>query len=188
MIKNKLKECTSCGKEKPVWKRFKNQPYCKTCAFKKEREIKKEKRKKKQERITFTKLQPLCNRLIKEIFPLVCHACYTPLEKGTLNHQACHCVAVKEGAITRFDPRNILPGCGSCNGFKPSHVYELGKNINKYWGEGTVEHLRELSRQTYKWSQPQLRELKELFTHPPEGKDMKETRQLILEQYLKIRR
>lgn len=181
---NKL--CTRCGRERPVWKRFRNQPYCKVCAGIKDRETKKEKRKKKREVITDKKLHQAFAKLVKQIYPLVCHACSASLELGSKYTHACHFVQRGRKIVT-WDIRNVYPGCATCNGFVQSHVYELGKKANMYWGEGTAESLREMEIQIYKWSQGQKRELYELFTHPPEGKDMNETRQLILEQYLKIR-
>lgn len=190
----KLKKCSRCKKDKPIFKNKtiegEKKQFCQTCWGIVNREVAKEKRKvkreKKRENIVPTKLQPLVNRLSKEIYPLFCHSCYCKLEKGSPNAHGCHFISATK-AVTRFDPRNILPGCNMCNFYDQSHTYELGKNINKYWGEGTAETLREMSTQTFKWSREQLFQIKELVTNPPQGQDLEQTRQLILEQYLKIK-
>lgn len=190
----KLKKCSRCLKDRIIFKNKtingEKKQFCKTCAGIVEKDLKKAKskakREKKRERLTLAQVQTLCNRMIKEIYPLHCHSCYKPLEKGTIDCQACHFVSSKNHKIVTFDPRNIIPGCAKCNGFDETHVYELGKNINKYWGEGTAEMLRELSVNTYQWNQFQLKQLKELFTNIPEGKTLEETRRIVLEEYLKI--
>ena len=194
-----FKTCGSCGRNFPtLWKTLtiggKRLKVCQQCTLKLEKKKVKEKkekqkvkRKEKRERLTPAKIQPLCNKMIKEIYPLHCHSCYKVLEKGTMDCQACHFVSSKNHKITTFDPRNILPGCGRCNGFDETHVYELGKNINRYWGEGTAEMLRKISVDTYQWSQYQLKQLKDMFLHPPEGNTVEETRQLILDKYLSIK-
>lgn len=198
-METKLKKCDNCGKEFPQL--FKNisvegvkKKICQWCAvkldkqkIKQRKEKAKLRRKQKRERLTLAKIQPLCNKMIKEIYPLFCHSCYKSLEKGTIDCQACHFVSSKNHKIVTFDPRNILPGCSRCNGFDDTHVYELGKNINKYWGEGTAEMLRTLSVDTYQWKQDQLQQLKELFTNIPLGNTLEETRRLVLDQYLKIK-
>lgn len=195
MIKVKTKICSRCNKDRVIFKNkiidgVKNQ-FCQVCYGIKSKELVKEKKKvkreKKREKLTHVKLQPYCNKLIKEIYPAICHSCYKPLEKGTIDCHACHFVPSKNFKGLTYDPRNILPGCRYCNGFDESHTYELGKNINKYWGEGTAEYLREIKVETYSWTQPQLHELKELFTNPPQADTLEQTRKLILEQYLKIR-
>jgi hypothetical protein len=146
----------------------------------------KAKRKEVRERITDKKLHTAFARLIKDIYPLHCHACYKPLVKGTYDTQACHFVERGKKVIT-WDIRNVLPGCASCNGFDQSHQYELGKNINIYWGEGMAEDLRKMRVETFQWSQPQKNQLYELFTNPPAGSTLELTRSLILEAYLKIK-
>lgn len=194
-MQTKAKQCSRCSKLKPIFKNKtiegEKKQFCQSCWGIVNKEQAKEKRKKVREKKkatwSYVKLQPYCNKLIKEIYPLFCHSCYKGLELGTKDCQACHFVPSKNYKGLTFDPRNILPGCGFCNGFDESHTYELGKNINKYWGEGTAEYLREIKVETYSWSQSQFRELYELFTNPPQADTLEQTRQLILEQYLKIK-
>lgn len=194
-IKSKPRNCSRCNKEKLIFSNKtvngEKMSLCQVCSGIVKREQDKEKRKVKREKKkstwSYVKLQPYCNKLIKQIYPLFCHSCYKTLEEGSKDCQACHFVPSKNYKGLTFDPRNILPGCGFCNGFDESHTYELGKNINKYWGKGTAEYLREIKVETYSWNQSQFKELYELFTNPPQADTLEQTRQLILEQYLKIK-
>lgn len=193
-----FKTCQNCNKAFPtLWKTLtiggKRLKVCQQCTLKLEKKKVKEKkeklkvkRKEKREKITDRKLHTVFARLIKDIYPLHCHACDKPLTKGTIDCQACHIVE-RGKKITTWDIRNVLPGCSSCNGFDQSHQYELGKRTNRYWGEGTTEYLRSIRLQTFQWSQHQKNELYDLFTHPPEGNTIEETRQLILDKYLAIK-
>ena len=194
---SKLKSCGICSKEFPVlWKRItvdsKQLSVCKGCADKhmkkkvKEKAVKaKEKRKEKREKITDKKLDTVFAKLVKDIYPCRCHSCGKGLEKGTKDCQACHFVQ-RGRKSTRWDIRNVLPGCGYCNGFVQSHVYELGKATNKYWGEGTAEKLRFLERKDKQWTEPQKKALYELFTCPPTGENLQEVRLLIHKEYQEI--
>lgn len=193
----KHKICDNCKKGFPQL--YKNLTYegkrmkvCKICAEKLEkkklrqkRETAKAKKREKKAQITDRKLHLVFARLIKEIYPLVCHACSKPLQKGTMDCQACHFVERGKKIVT-WDIRNVYPGCSYCNGFDQSHQYELGKKANVYWGEGTAEYLREIKTQIFKWSQYQKNQLYELFTDPPKADTLEEVRKLILEEYLKI--
>lgn len=192
-MKIKTYICDRCGKDRPVWKNKtingERKKFCKICTSVVEKEISKERRKKAREKkrdtVTVKKLDIAFSKLVKVIYPLYCHACSSPLEEGSKHTQACHFVE-RGRHIVRWDIRNVYPGCSSCNGFDPTHVYELGKKANMYWGEGTAEKMRTLKVNTYKWSQSQMKELYELFTNPPQGADIDDTRTLILKQYLRI--
>lgn len=191
---NKLKKCSRCNKDKVIFKNKtvdgKRLQFCQTCAGIVDRDISKEKRKIKREKkkaiVTDKQLHAAFSKLVKRIYPLVCHACGVTLVLGDKNTHACHFVQRGRKIVT-WDIRNVYPGCATCNGFVLSHVYELGKKANMYWGEGTAEYMRQLEVLTYNWSQGQKRELYELFTNPPEADTLERTRQLILEQYLKIK-
>lgn len=193
-MQTKSKQCSRCSKLKPIFKnktiKGEKKQYCQTCWGIVNREQAKEKRKAKREKkkaiVTDKQLHTAFAKLIKQIYPLVCHACGIQLMLGDRWTNACHFVQ-RGRKICTWDIRNVLPGCGTCNGFVLSHVYELGKKANMYWGEGTAEMLRTLEKQDYNWSQGQKRELYELFTNPPQADTLEQTRQLILEQYLKIK-
>lgn len=102
--------------------------------------------------------------LVKSAYPLICHGHEVPisLEKGSANTQACHFVS-RKAAITKYDIRNVLPGCAYCNAYDQSHVYRLGKWINTYWGPGTAEQIRAVSKSTIKISQAKRNELNAYF-------------------------
>lgn len=193
-MQTKLKSCSRCKKDKPIFKNKtiegERKQYCQTCWGIVNREQDKEKRKKVREKkkavVTDKQLHTAFAKLIKQIYPLVCHACGVQLVLGDRWTNACHFVQ-RGRKICTWDIRNVLPGCGTCNGFVLSHVYELGKKANMYWGEGTAEMLRTLEKQDFNWSQGQKRELLDLFTNPPQADTLEQTRQLILEQYLKIK-
>lgn len=194
MLKTKVKPCSRCGKDKVIFANKtidgERKQFCQTCAGIVKKELDKKKRKVKREKkktiVTDKQLHTAFAKLIKQIYPLVCHACGTTLILGDKNTHACH-FCQRGRKIVTWDIRNVYPGCATCNGFVLSHVYELGKKANMYWGEGTAEMLRTLERQDYNWSQGQKRELYELFTNPPQADTLEQTRQLILEQYLKIK-
>lgn len=193
-MEKKLKVCSRCKKDKVIFANKtlngEKMSLCQVCSGIVKKEIDKEKRKVKREKkravVTDKQLHTVFAKLIKQIYPLVCHACGVQLVLGDRWTNACHFVQ-RGRKICTWDIRNVLPGCGTCNGFVLSHVYELGKKANMYWGEGTAEMLRILEKQDYNWSQGQKRELYELFTNPPQADTLEQTRQLILEQYLKIK-
>ena len=193
----KYKTCDNCKKHFPqLYKTLtyegRRMKVCQICANKIERvklrakrEAVKKKKREKKAMITDRKLHLVFARLIKEIYPLVCHSCGKPLEKGTMDCQACHFVE-RGKKICTWDIRNVYPGCSYCNGFDQSHQYELGKKANIYWGEGTAEYLRQIKSQIFKWSQYQKNELYELFTDPPKKDNLEELRAAILQKYLEI--
>ena len=123
--------------------------------------------------MTIKKLDTIFAKFVKELYPLHCHACFIPLVKGQQQTQACHFIQ-RGKHITRFDPRNVLPGCGPCNGFDPTHVYQLGLEIDKYWGEGTALELREMKNIKIQFRQDDLESLASLFHQPYtlESKDL----------------
>lgn len=157
-------------------------------AQKEKRKVKKKETQKlnrKLGNITEARLWTLFSSLIKDIYPLYCHACYIPLKKGTKQCQACH-ILPRGKQVLKWDIRNVYPGCDKCNGFDPTHIIELARNADQYWGKGTSDMIRERRHEIKKWSQNQFNALRQLFKYPPIGKDAKETRELILAEYLKI--
>ena len=193
-MQTKPKQCSRCTKLKPIFKNKtvegERKQFCQTCWNIVNKEQAKEKRKKAREKkkavVTDKQLHTVFAKLIKQIYPLVCHACGVQLVLGSRDTHAAH-FCQRGRKITTWDIRNVMPSCSTCNGFILSHVYELGKKSNLYWGEGTAEYLRQQEILTFNWSQGQKRELYELFTNPPQADTLEQTRQLILEQYLKIK-
>lgn len=191
----KLKICTECKKGFPsLWKtrtlNGKKQSFCQACwakvekkDVKEKKEKQKQRRKEKRERITERKLDAVTSRLIRSIYPLICHGCNKQLEFSTA--QSGHFVSRKARSV-RFSIMNQLPVCKQCNFFDQSHVYSLGNWLNIYWGEGTAEDIRLLGKKTMQITQLMRNELYELYSNPPKGSTEEETRKLILEKYLEI--
>lgn len=160
-------KCSECGTECKSGKAG----HCDACYAKRaklRREVAKKAKKsldRKVGNVSEEKLWTACAAAIKRIYPLQCHGHLNPipLERGSANTQACH--FVRRGVIpTKYDPRNILPGCAYCNGFDQSHVHRLGIWIDHYWGEGTTNELRALmTDKPVKMSQSQKNSLFNMF-------------------------
>lgn len=54
---------------------------------------------------------------------------------------------------------NVLPQCKKCNGFRSGEQYAFAKNLDHKYGEGYADSLVRLSKETRKWSIPELEEL-----------------------------
>ncbi len=135
--------------------------------------------------VTEEKLWKVMASLIKDIYPVHCHACAKPLTKGTIDCQACH-IASRGKKVFKWDIRNVYPGCSTCNGFDEMHVIKLAQQADRYWGPGTSEMIYQRRMEEKKWAQNQLNRLYALYKNPPQGKTDQETRELILQQYLSI--
>lgn len=191
-LTTKKKVCSRCKRERVI---FANKTVngerlslCQPCSsiIKKEldREKRKVKREKKREVITEKKLDTVTSRLVRTIYPLKCHGCGIQLEFNTA--QSGHFFGRRARSV-RFSIQNQLPVCKFCNFYDQTHVYELGKWLDIYWGEGTADRIRQEGRQTFKPSLQFKKELYDLYLNPPQADTLEQTRQLILEQYLKIK-
>lgn len=118
------------------------------------------KKRKLGEKITDKKIHQVFSWLVRAIYPEYCHACQVKLPAKDL--QACHFVPRGSKVITWY-LKNVLPGCGTCNGFRQEHVYFLGLALNKYYGEGTAELMTKVGREikSYKFD---MLEKRKLFT------------------------
>jgi hypothetical protein len=152
--------CSICNKVRPI--AIKSKKICALCNKKMQLEKNKLKRKvkreKKAETITQAKLDQITSWLIRSAFEEKCYACGTVMSKKQL--QCCHFVS-RTKTITRFDLRNMLPGCPKCNMYTPHHVWNLGKSINNIWGENTTETLLDTVGITLKMNN---NDRKEIFT------------------------
>ncbi len=192
---NQLKKCGVCQRLVPqIWKTLTinevRTKCCQQCAAKAEKFKLKEKaekakirRKIKRERITEKKLDQVTSKLVRSIYPSMCHGCGIQLEFNTM--QAGHFCGRSRRSV-RFSLKNLAPLCKNCNFYCQDHVYTLGKHLNSYWGEGTAEEQIRLGNQLFKPSQQFRDALYELYSNPPQGKTLEETRQLVFEQYLLI--
>lgn len=145
------KPCSECGKIKAIANKTKR--LCASCVVKERKEkqrIKKEhKRKIKQETVTQTKLDQITSWLVRAVHKNECHACGVISDPKGL--QCAHFVG-RTKMTTRFNLRNLLPACPKCNLYTPHHVWNLGKSLNKIFGEDTTEKMLELSAHQLKLS------------------------------------
>jgi hypothetical protein len=158
------KPCSDCGKVKPLANKTKR--LCATCMVKLKKEkqkIRKEYKKKvKQETITQSKLDQVTSWLVRAAHEYKCHSCEIPLDPR--NSQCAHFVGRTKGP-TRYNLYNLLPACRTCNLFTPHHVWNLGKTLNKLWGEDNTEKMLELSAKHLKMSNNDRKMIYDVFKH-----------------------
>lgn len=149
--KDLQKPCSECGKVKTIANKTKR--LCASCVVKEKKakqKVKKEiKRKIKQETITQTKLDQITSWLVRGAHINKCHACEITLDPKGL--QCAHFVG-RTKVSTRYHLTNLLPACPKCNLYTPHHVWNLGKSLNKIWGEDTTEDMLQLSNKILKLS------------------------------------
>ena len=149
--KDLQKPCSECGKVKAIANKTKR--LCATCVVKEKKakqKVRKEiKRKIKQETITQTKLDQITSWLVRGAHINKCHACEITLDPKGL--QCAHFVG-RTKVSTRYHLNNLLPACPKCNLYTPHHVWNLGKSLNKIWGEDTTEDMLQLSNKILKLS------------------------------------
>ena len=145
------KPCSECGKVKAIANKTKR--LCAGCVVKEKKakqKVRKEiKRKIKQETITQTKLDQITSWLVRGAHINKCHACEITLDPKGL--QCAHFVG-RTKVSTRYHLTNLLPACPKCNLYTPHHVWNLGKSLNKIWGEDTTEDMLQLSNKILKLS------------------------------------
>jgi hypothetical protein len=149
--KDLQKPCSECGKVKAIANKTKR--LCASCVVKEKKakqKVRKEiKRKIKQETITQTKLDQITSWLVRGAHINKCHACEITLDPKGL--QCAHFVG-RTKVSTRYHLTNLLPACPKCNLYTPHHVWNLGKSLNKIWGEDTTEDMLQLSNKILKLS------------------------------------
>ena len=154
--------CSECGKKRPYTNKTKK--LCAVCVKKSQIAKVKEKRAKVREKkantITQGKLDQVTSWLIRAAFEEKCYACEVRMPRKQL--QCCHFVS-RTKSITRFDLRNMLPGCPTCNMYTPHHVWNLGKSINKIWNGGMTETLLELSVVSLKMNNNDRKDIYEIY-------------------------
>jgi hypothetical protein len=158
------KPCSDCGKVKPLANKTKR--LCATCLVKAKKEkqkIRKEYKKKvKQETITQSKLDQVTSWLVRAAHEHKCHSCEIPLDPR--QSQCAHFVGRTKGP-TRYNLYNLLPACRTCNLFTPHHVWNLGKTLNKLWGDDNTEKMLELSAKHLKMSNNDRKMIYDVFKH-----------------------
>lgn len=145
------KPCSECGKVKAIANKTKR--LCASCVVKEKKakqKISKDiKRKVKQETITQSRLDQITSWLVRGAHINKCHACEITLDPKGL--QCAHFVG-RTKVSTRYHLNNLLPACPRCNLYTPHHVWNLGKSLNKIWGEDTTEDMLQLSTRILKLS------------------------------------
>lgn len=86
------------------------------------------------------KLDILFSKLVKLIYPFVCHGKCQLRRLRREEAQCCHFVGRRK-VLLRWFIGNALPGCAKCNLSDQDHVYFLGVYLNKYFGEGFAEEV-----------------------------------------------
>lgn len=175
----KLKECTGCGKDRAVWKRFRNQPYCKVCATNKDKEKKKAKRQKKRDTITEKKLDTLVSKVIRTLYGDKCVTCGNI---GTLSTNHCGHALSRQFRVTRCNPENLGTQCPRCNLYLQGAQYEYGKFINVFHGPDTMEKLIKLSKSDIKIGQVERNEIWKVYQDALVHGDLKK----LISDYYKI--
>ena len=154
--------CSECGKKRPYSNKTKK--LCAVCVKKSQIAKVKEKRAKVREKkastITQAKLDQMTSWLIRAAFDEKCHACEVRMPRKQL--QCCHFVS-RTKSITRFDLRNMLPGCPTCNMYTPHHVWNLGKSINKIWGAEMTETLLSIAPISLKMNNNDRKEIYDIY-------------------------
>ena len=59
---------------------------------------------------------------------------------------------------TRWDPRNVKAQCKGCN-LRSGEQHLFGLALDREYGEGTAEEIRQQSNQIRKWTNQELRDL-----------------------------
>lgn len=60
---------------------------------------------------------------------------------------------------TRWEENNCAAQCKYCNGFRSGEQYQFAKNLDEKHGEGTADGIVKASKQTLKYSIPDLQAL-----------------------------
>lgn len=147
-MEQKLKECFSCKKLKPIWKNISGKPHCKICAEKLQKQKVKEKkakiRQKKKETITEKKLDQIFSLLVRNVYPPFCHSSRVPIE--VVGSHCAHLIS-RQNRCTRFDLRNCYPTTPQENMFNQLHVIQLAKRLKEYY-DIEIEDWEQSAKQT----------------------------------------
>ena len=103
-------------------------------------------------------LDRLFSLIIRAAHPKFCHACGLPQD----NLQAGHYISRSHFAV-RFDLRNALPVCVTCNYFVDTHVNQLALRLIELYGVDIIDALQIKRIESFKASQPQKQWLQAMF-------------------------
>ena len=83
---------------------------------------------------------------------------YYPIKKIQCGH-----FQSRKNYATRWDEENVAPQCYGCNVMQQGQQFLFSKWIDKKYGKGYSEKILEKSRQTVKFSTPDLQDLTKLY-------------------------
>ena len=127
MIQAKKRNCKSCSIEIISTGNF-----CGNCIKNKQKiKEKKDKQKiRKQNTCTEKKLDTVFSKLVRTIYPMVCHS--SGVEISFNNAHAAHFIS-RVNRCVRFDLRNVYPTLPSENMYNQLHVLGLAKSLKNYY-------------------------------------------------------
>lgn len=138
-IKKKPRTCSRCNKEKLIFSNKtingEKMSLCQVCSGIVKKELDKEKRKvkreKKRESITEKKLDTIFSKLVRTIYPPICHS-----SRVSIPIEGSHCAHLvsRKNRCTRWDLRNCYPTTPQENMFNQLHVIQLSKRLEEYYG------------------------------------------------------
>lgn len=164
----KLKKCDRCQKEKPIWKNQtvegEKKKFCKTCYNIVNRTLKKEKLKKQREKkrsiITEKKLDQVFSKLVRNIYPPVCHSSGDPI---TVETSHCAHLIGRNNRCLRWDLRNCFPTKPEENLYNQLHIIYLGKKLEYYYGIKIEDWDAQSKQQICKLSRVEKKEMYDIF-------------------------
>ena len=87
-----------------------------------------------------------------------CVTCGKPMLVGQ-DFQAGHWIRQDGHAAVEFDPKNVHPQCGRCNGYERGNVAAYSVYMLDRYGEAEVRRMVTRSRMTHCWKEWELRDL-----------------------------
>lgn len=166
-MQQKLTNCPTCSKLSTIksvtvnGERIKG---CVKCLSKLKDSVLKEKRKiareKKRETITEKKLDQIFSKLVRLIYPSICHS---TLEKGEFKDFHCSHFIGRNNRCTRFDLRNCYPCFAAENMYNSLHVLELAKRLKEYYGIDYDDFISAAKQNTCKLNSNDRRNMYDVF-------------------------
>lgn len=153
----KEKLCKNC--EKPAKQFLKGM--CAGCYRKLQKEKEAIKAKKVREKrvlsqLTVPKIAVLVQKLCRLTGTEKCVTCGSTGPQFHAGHWRS-----RRYSSTIFYMRNMNNQCANCNIFLKGEEYLHGKYVEEKYGADMAEKILEMSRKTYRWSKPELQEIKD---------------------------
>lgn len=130
--------------------------------IKKQKDLKKKeklKAKREEKKLSKSEILILVQKLARLVGSNRCCTCNKTFT-GTVRVNGGHGVRASKGMSTAFLLRNIHEQCSHCNNIGQGEQFLYAKFVDKKYGDGTFEYLYKLSNIQYKFSKPDLQELR----------------------------